>query len=212
MIMLNKYQYDQLLDNERARIATLIHNQLAQDLTALMIHSQAIKLASKNGEILEHVSHINKLIGHSRKNVKNLLWGINNYDPDSTESLYEWLQNLLTFWKVTAPDVFQQFNVTGDLSRLPTHISQVCNDVVTEAITNVYRHAASKNLILDISLNKSVIQIQVIDDGSGFDNEYSTGLKGIINRLSLVEGVMQVSTELGKGTEVLIRIPLSQGH
>ena len=73
MIMLNKYQYDQLLDNERARIATLIHNQLAQDLTALMIHSQAIKLASKNGEILEHVSHINKLIGHSRKNVKRHL-------------------------------------------------------------------------------------------------------------------------------------------
>lgn len=204
--------HELIIKNERERISSLIHNQFAQDLTALWIHSQAIQSISKNNEVLMHINYISNLIKNSRENVRDLIWSLNSSNNDPAHSLVRKTRELLMFWKETDDSVLQKLDATGDLDNIPSHLSSICFEVIKEAITNVYRHAESENLSVNIAVTSSYMEILVSDDGIGFDAEFSNGLNGMNSRLESVGGVMQIHTKNKTGTSLFIKVPLFNGH
>lgn len=204
-------EYEVIIQNERERISSLIHNQLAQDLTALSIHSQAIQSISGNNEVLMHTHHISNLIKNSREHVKDLIWHIDRHLKGPEEDLFQAINNLLLFWKNTSDRVTQKFKVKGDIGAIPASLRSTCFEAIKEAVTNVYRHACSENLFVTIDIESESVDVLVSDDGVGFYAEYSNGLNGISNKLKSVHGSLKIFTSNDCGTTLHINIPFKNG-
>jgi signal transduction histidine kinase len=92
--------------------------------------------------------------------------------------------------------------------RLPERIEVTLYYVVSEALTNVLKHAHASNVRIDLSRNGDDVHLAIRDDGvGGADLRGGTGLIGLKDRVEAVEGTIEVSSPIGGGTSVLVRIP-----
>jgi two-component system NarL family sensor kinase len=88
--------------------------------------------------------------------------------------------------------------------------------VVQELITNAIKHSGASKIEIGIARNSNRFIVEVRDDGKGFDYETalkkkkSSGLKNIQSRLDLLNTVLIVQSDTGKGTHYFINIPLTQ--
>jgi signal transduction histidine kinase len=82
--------------------------------------------------------------------------------------------------------------------------------LVQEALTNAVKHAKATRLTVSVSEASGQIDIEVSDDGTGFDPDASLegfGLIGMRERVSLMDGTFSVESNQGAGTAVRCRIP-----
>lgn len=81
--------------------------------------------------------------------------------------------------------------------------------IVQELINNVLKHAAANTAIVQVSKTDNSISITVEDDGKGFDpsqiqNATGIGWNNIKHRVDLLKGKLDVNSQPGQGTSVLI--------
>jgi signal transduction histidine kinase/ligand-binding sensor domain-containing protein len=89
--------------------------------------------------------------------------------------------------------------------------------VIREALQNALRHAAPKNLLIRLSFNRSGLQVEIEDDGCGFDpsiiqssNGRHYGLIGMRERAEKLGGDFLLTSSPGKGTQVRLSVPLAK--
>ncbi len=83
--------------------------------------------------------------------------------------------------------------------------------MIQEAIQNIIKHAKADTIVISFSLKENVLEIKVKDNGMGFDankNYKGIGLKNIASRVSKLRGSHQITSNLNKGTELNIHIPI----
>lgn len=85
--------------------------------------------------------------------------------------------------------------------------------VVQELLQNIIKHADATQVLVQLSLNEGQLYITVEDDGKGFDlrearKKQSMGLKNIEARVRGINGQLDFQTSPGKGTSVLISLPV----
>lgn len=83
--------------------------------------------------------------------------------------------------------------------------------IVQELINNTMKHAAAKAAIVQVTKSGNQISVTVEDDGKGFDTAILNQSKGIgwtniQNRVDFLKGKLDVNSEAGKGTSVLIEL------
>jgi signal transduction histidine kinase len=97
---------------------------------------------------------------------------------------------------------------TGIDRQLPEQIQVTLYYVVSEALTNVLKHANASIVHIDLSMNEDAIHLSIRDDGVGGANlRGGSGLSGLKDRVETVEGTIEVSSPIGGGTSLLINIP-----
>ncbi len=82
--------------------------------------------------------------------------------------------------------------------------------IIQESMQNIYKHAKAKAVKISISLEKSVICLDIIDDGEGFDTSKSKkgiGLKNMTSRVEDIDGEITFTSQSGNGTIVNVKIP-----
>lgn len=110
--------------------------------------------------------------------------------------------------------------VTGSTQgRLAARIESELYRSVQEALSNVARHSQASHALIEVKRGGRELRCRVRDDGRGFDpaNRASTeapglGLMSIRERLAPLGGAMEVRSQPGAGTELMIRIPLEVAH
>jgi len=83
--------------------------------------------------------------------------------------------------------------------------------IVQELINNTMKHAAATNSIVQLSKTDNKLTITVEDDGKGFDTTCLHMAKGIgwtniMNRIEFLRGKLDIHSQEGKGTSVLIEL------
>ena len=92
--------------------------------------------------------------------------------------------------------------------RLPEPVEAAVYFVVAEALTNVTRYAHASHADVAVAVDNDEVDVQVTDDGiGGADPAKGSGLRGLADRVSALDGRLQVSSEPGRGTTVRARIP-----
>jgi signal transduction histidine kinase len=92
--------------------------------------------------------------------------------------------------------------------RLPEAVELAAYYVVSEALTNVAKYAEASHAVVDIGRDNGRLVVEVSDDGvGGADPEQGTGLRGLADRLAVIEGRLEVDSERGRGTTITARIP-----
>ncbi|GAB2515820.1 sensor histidine kinase [Lysobacter humi (ex Lee et al. 2017)] len=83
--------------------------------------------------------------------------------------------------------------------------------VAQEALNNIAKHARARSVLLRVVERDARLQLQVVDDGVGFDpaeRAGGSGLSGMRERLRLFQGTLDVHSSPGSGTRLRAVVPL----
>ena len=93
--------------------------------------------------------------------------------------------------------------------RLAEHIEATAYYIVSEALTNVVKHAAARRAEVSIRRDGRVLRCEVSDDGhGGADLSSGTGILGLLDRAEAAGGTLSVVSPPGRGTVVAAALPL----
>jgi signal transduction histidine kinase len=91
---------------------------------------------------------------------------------------------------------------------VPEAVELAAYFVVSEALTNVVKYAEASHATVDVAQENGRLLVRVADDGvGGADPEQGTGLRGLVDRLAVLEGHLEIDSEPGRGTTITARIP-----
>jgi signal transduction histidine kinase len=95
---------------------------------------------------------------------------------------------------------------------LPEHVEATAYYIVSEALTNVAKHAAASRVQVSVRRDGAVLRCQVADDGrGGADTTSGTGILGLRDRAEAAGGTLSLVSPPGRGTVVVAVLPLTDG-
>ncbi len=93
--------------------------------------------------------------------------------------------------------------------RLPEPVEVAAYYVVSEGLTNTAKHAHASVVHVDLDTHDAILRLAIRDDGiGGADPGRGSGLLGLSDRIEALGGTLEVTSPAGKGTALLIEIPL----
>jgi len=81
--------------------------------------------------------------------------------------------------------------------------------VVAEALTNVAKYAQASQVTVTVAGSSDTLMLDIVDDGvGGADRARGSGLRGLEDRVAVVDGTLEVHSPFGGGTRLACRIPI----
>lgn len=200
-------------ERERRRIARELHDETAQSLTSLLIGLRMLEKSGNAAELTARIAELRAQTGRTLEEVRKLAVDLR---PSILDDL-----GLAAALQGHTDDLARRtqlaidFRATGLDERLPDEVEVVVYRIVQEALTNVVKHANANRVEVVVCREDGRVSASVIDDGAGFNlesmrhsRERGLGLFGMQERVGLVGGSFQVTTQPGQGTGIVITIPL----
>jgi signal transduction histidine kinase/ligand-binding sensor domain-containing protein len=206
-------RHEQLLSEERARIARDLHDDLGTALTGVALEIDVARRQSQEGmagRLGESASRVRTLAERMRE----VVWAVNPR-CDTVSSLASFLEQQAGTL-LHGSGVRGRFEFPEDIPTLPLD-SETRHQLalaVREALTNVLRHARASEVVLGLDLSARELIVSVRDDGRGFEAgragaEPGHGLHNLRTRLERVGGTVAVVSKAGRGTRVEFRVTLN---
>ncbi len=203
-IHLTNEQQEIALVRERNRLARDLHDSVNQLLFSVTLTSRAGIEMSDQPEIKETFKDIQQLTQEALTEMRALIWQLR---PKGLES------GLIEAIKVYADMLGLKLivNVSGVI-QLPSRVEETLFRIAQEGLNNIRRHAGVKDAELFVTVTSTDILLVIKDNGRGFIVEEdieipSLGLQSIKDRAHAIGGTADWVSEIGKGTELLIRLP-----
>ena len=202
-------------DEERSRIARELHDSTAQSLTAIVLQLSAAARDARVPEIAARLSDVKEMAGLALEEVRTLSHRVHPrvLDDLGLVAAVRWLARQAR----ESSDVDMTVDALGDTERIPAQIASVLYRVAQEALTNAVRHAAPTSVAIVVRADADTATLEVSDDGRGFDiaeaeaRRPGMGLFSMRERVSLVDGQLDLTSAPGSGTRVIAKIPLTAG-
>jgi len=205
----------QLLDvqvRERKVLAFEIHDQLMQQLTGALMHFQSFDdLREHKPDPHEKLFQMGlRVLRAAAAESSRLMAGLRPPILDQF-GVVEAIQYLVTELKEQRLlNVVFSHDVRFD--RLTASLEHTIFRIVQEGLTNACRHSGSKKVRVQLTQHAEQILIKIEDRGMGFDPEKvpgkRLGLPGIRERAQLFGGKATIDSAPGKGTRILVGLPL----
>ncbi len=207
-----------IIEDERKSIAVEIHDELNASLIAARLEAQSIGLLAAKlppgpevDEILRKSQAITKLALDLYANGRRL---VRRLRPEVLDmlGLHGAVEEMLRHYG-SGSDCRFEFHSEGDFSRLGNELAISAYRIVQEALSNVMKHSGARHASVSLVLpdGDDVLRIEVEDDGKGFDPALASegiGIIGMRERVYALHGTIEVRAAPGKGTEVVIALPL----
>jgi signal transduction histidine kinase len=83
--------------------------------------------------------------------------------------------------------------------------------VIAETLTNVAKYAQASSARVEVAQSNGALRVLVSDDGvGGADPAGGSGLRGLLDRVAVLDGTLEIESPLGVGTAVRAEIPLTE--
>ena len=204
-------------ENERRRIARELHDDTIQSLIVLLRHLEALATSDEQlpKTVIQHLKELRELTG-------DVIRGVRRFSQDLRPSILDDLGLLPALKELTA-DLNRQaglraeFQVVGAKRRLSSEVELTLFRMAQEALNNVRKHAQANKVAITVEFADSAVQMTVQDDGKGFIPPMLTkrlaaagklGFIGMYERARLLGGTLVVDSEPGRGTKVIINVPV----
>ena len=190
---------------------------IVESLTAIHADAAVLKaLANKEyPKIKPSVNAISDLSKHLMNLVGDMLNSL-KLGVLHELGLEEALKDLLNTWQLRYPKINLHYQINlKALPRINETISITSYRIIQECLTNITRHAKAKNVDIHINYikkNKSIamINIEVIDDGVGFNKSHRDGfgLSGMRERIYEIDGKINITSNINQGVQFNIQLPV----
>ncbi|MBM4345057.1 MAG: hypothetical protein FJ100_16935 [Deltaproteobacteria bacterium] len=202
---------------ERKRIAREIHDETAQELTALLLALETLP----DGNAAQERANLER----AKTLVQRTLDGINRLVRRLRPAVLDDL-GLVEAVRATGQHVLQSsgllfaLHVEGADAGVPEDIENAVYRVFQEAATNVVRHAHASKVTMRLSFAPDLVAGYIEDDGRGMDLRWLDdvaarprwGMLGIRERIVQAGGSVQFTTPPGGGLRIAFEVPLPPGQ
>ena len=199
------------IEQERASISREIHDDIGGSLTAVKFDLAWISRNSPEGSMREHARSALEMLEHALGASQRIM---QNLRPPVLD------QGLVAAVQWLAQDFERRTGVATRLRTSREHMQvapalQVAvYRTAQESLTNIHKHAQASQVELDLSDHEGFLTLEVTDNGLGLspqarDKPQSFGLRGLSERARTVQGWLDVSSQAGKGTSIILTIPLA---
>ena len=203
-----------LVDQERARIARDIHDDLGSRLTKIVLLSGLVARDKASPEKAgQRVWEISETARQMIKSLDETIWTVNPVN-DTVAHLIDYLGQYAVGFLRTA-EVLCHVDLPpspkdGPLTATVRHHVLLA---VKEALNNIVRHANASAAWLKVQVNPGELVIEIEDNGQGFDPSTapsgSDGLQNIRQRMAQVGGSFKAQSTPGSGTRLSLIVPLT---
>ncbi|PUA20219.1 CHASE domain-containing protein [Glaciimonas sp. PCH181] len=206
---------ESIKEDERKRIAREIHDDLGGVLTGIKANvSVSIDRTLRAGQVadpllVEAAEQVDTAIETVRRVISDLRPSV--LDHLGVWAALEWHAGQIE--ERTGLQCICNISESASMIDLDPERSTMLFRVVQESLTNVVRHAGASQVKIGILRHKNAIIVDIRDDGKGIDaqqllNGEAWGILGMHERTRHFGGELKVSGISGKGTAVLLRLPL----
>jgi signal transduction histidine kinase len=204
-------------EEERRRLARDLHDDTLQSIIAL---KQRVQLAEKNAPDKGSQESLKELAMIAEQTIENLRRTTRALRPVYLEDLgLVTALEMLTREIEAASSVKVTFKKQGIEKRLAAPLELALYRMAQEALSNVARHAQTSQAVLGINFSPDKIEMQVIDNGIGFEAPNTPadfapsghfGLLGMYERADLIGARLTIRSSPGRGTHLIIQLPQPQ--
>ncbi|TDH28551.1 PAS domain S-box protein [Segetibacter sp. 3557_3] len=204
----------EIREEERANIAREIHDELGERLTGIRLDISWLQnhLPSSANEVQKKFPDLLQMVDDTIKTVRKISSDLRPsiLDDFGLVDALEW--QAMEFQKRTGI-------VCGVKSFLKRNINNKKIDITLfrifqESLTNVLRHSHAKSVCAQLLEQDNHLEFTITDNGVGMDLETirekkTLGLIGMKERVFMVNGDYNISSEPGKGTTITVLVPVS---
>ena len=201
-------------EEERTNIAREIHDELGQQLTVLKMDVSWLrkKIGASDEAVKLKLKDLITMLDETVKTVRRISSELRPslLDDLGLVAAMEW--QLGEFEKRSA--INTSFTNPGDDLQLPDLIKTALFRIFQESLTNVARHSHATKVSVTITSGNGSLVLSIADNGRGFDKQKvaekkTLGILGMKERIAMIGGNYEIKSGLGKGTEVIVKIPLN---
>ena len=203
-------EYQAVVD-ERTRLAREIHDGLAQTLAFLKIQSGQMQNYLARGE----TEKLNAMLQANSRTLSDAYidarQAIDNLRRLPSTRLHAWLAQVAAdYEQATSQKV--SVSVAEFATEYPANIQAQLIRIVQEALSNIRKHAGAQAISIAGLQDGDTVLIEVRDDGRGFtpesvDGSSRYGLLGMRERAESIGADFQITSQVGAGTLVSLRMP-----
>jgi signal transduction histidine kinase len=210
---IKELELQQTLSEQRQRISRDLHDDVGSTLNSISVYSEIAKqqLQTLHPESLSVLDRIGDSSRDLVSTINDIVWAIN---PQNDK-----FENIALKMRLFAADLLMPKDVDLDF-QADTQLNEVNLSleerkqfylIFKEAINNVYKSAECSTLKVHLEFCEKDICMTIIDNGKGFDTsnpKQGNGLKSMAERAKILRGVLEIDSELEKGTTVKLRFPI----
>lgn len=199
-------------EEERRRIARELHDEAGQLLTALLVGLRSLEDARKLADVRAQGHRMREIATQAIDEVGRLARGLH---PTVLED-----HGLGVALSRYAAEYTKSQNIAVDLvlngidfSNLPPGVQIALYRILQEALTNVARHSGAKAVSIRFARLATAVEVEVIDDGCGFDaqavavSSQRLGIQSMRERAAMLGGTIRFISQ-PKGARILVQVPL----
>ncbi len=202
-------------EEERGRIARDLHDEMGQLVTSLRFKLRAAKDACNDEPTCDAIDQIELIAQEIDNSVDFIAWQLR---PPALEGvpLPEAIENYARQW-MRHKGLNVEFLGRGMQGvQFSPPAETALYRVVQESLNNTFKHAQAQNVHLLIEKKGDAIILVIEDDGIGFEldgdnlpqRKAGMGLAGMLERISLIGGTLEVDSTPGSGTAIHVRVPV----
>ena len=202
-------------EEERTSIAREIHDELGQNLMVMKMNADWLnnKIVDSDDVSKQRIKSLLEIVNNMVETVRRVSFDLRPslLDDMGLSSAIEW--HLDDFEKNSGVKI--RFNGFDEEPKINDVIKTGLFRIFQESLTNVARHAGAKELAIDLKSENGDINMTIKDDGRGFDKEKimakkTLGILGMKERCTMMGGIYEISSTPGKGTMIMVKIPLKK--
>ena len=201
-------------EEERKRLSREIHDGPAQMMANVLMRSNLIdRIYREKGaeKALQEIQDLKVNVRNALSEVRRIIYDLRPMALDDlgiTPTLKKYLSTVMEY----NPGADIQFISYNNERRISSDYEVAIFRLVQEGVNNALKHGKSSLIHVKIEWLRDEINVVVKDNGKGFDTdnvrEGSFGIIGMKERIDLLKGTINISSAVGKGTTVLMKIPL----
>ncbi|PNZ60172.1 two-component sensor histidine kinase [Staphylococcus casei] len=198
-------------ENERKRISRELHDSVIQEMLNVDVELRLLKYQQSMQSIVDDSIRIEGLMSKLIDEIRNLAVELrpSSLDDLGLDAAFK------TFFKQAEENygIYIEFHSNIVTRRFDNEIETVVYRIVQEAVFNAIKYAEVGEINVDLNVNNDKLIAEIIDRGKGF-NQFEQpkgtglGLYGMNERAELVNAVVNIDTQIGRGTIVTLEVPL----
>lgn len=206
-------------EEERKRVAREIHDGPAQSLANVVFR---VELCEKLMDVdltrtKDELQELKQIVKNGLQEVRRIIFDLRPMALDDLGLVPALNRFVETFQE--REGIHLDLTIMGKEKQLHSGLEIALFRLIQESLSNIKKHAQTKEANIRLEFVTSKVNVIIEDRGKGFDvdkfkkevrEQESFGLLGMRERVKLLGGEMQIKSALGKGTKVIIGVPIPE--
>lgn len=202
----NRHAKEKIEENYKTeqRIATRIHDELANDVYHTISYAENADLSDGNNKV-KLLDHLEDVYNRTRNISKE-----NSFIPTGTEYV-GYLKNMLLEFQNSQVKIITAGIDDFSWDNLNKIKKVVLYRIIQELLVNMKKHSGADLVVIKFSKSNKYAEIQYTDNGVGFDKnkeKIKNGLQNVETRIKTINGTITFDSKVKKGVKAVLRFPL----